>query len=43
LYEPDVDRAAQQDFLQREVTFTDGSSGRRAAEYFLSLLPEARS
>jgi CDP-glycerol glycerophosphotransferase (TagB/SpsB family) len=35
---PGTDQEARQDFIRRECTFTDGSAGRRTAEFFLSLL-----
>jgi hypothetical protein len=38
LQSPAVDREAQGQFLQREVTFTDGTSGEQAAKFYLSLL-----
>lgn len=38
LIEPQVDKEAQRAFVRQECTFTDGSAGRRTAEFFLSLL-----
>lgn len=38
LENPDADREARQRFLVRECTHTDGSAGRRTAEYFISLI-----
>ncbi|GAP09515.1 hypothetical protein BECAL_00659 [Bellilinea caldifistulae] len=38
LTQPDADREARRRFVEREVTFTDGSAGRRTAEYLLSLV-----
>ena len=38
LANPQADRAARQRFIQNECTYTDGSAGKRTAEYFLSLL-----
>ncbi|MEW6180713.1 MAG: hypothetical protein AB1522_12390 [Chloroflexota bacterium] len=38
LMQPDADREARRRFVEREVTFTDGSAGRRTAEYLLSLV-----
>ncbi len=32
---PDIDREAQQAFIRRECTYTDGSAGRRTAEWVL--------
>lgn len=40
LRQPDLERAARRSFVEREVTFTDGSAGRRTGEY-LSRLAEA--
>jgi len=38
LTQPNADREARRRFVEREVTFTDGSAGRRTAEYLLSLV-----
>jgi hypothetical protein len=38
LQTPAVDREAQGQFLQREVTFADGTSGKQAAKFYLFLL-----
>ncbi|MCD6401762.1 MAG: CDP-glycerol glycerophosphotransferase family protein [Anaerolineales bacterium] len=38
LKDPKIDLDAQRAFIKRECTFTDGSSGRRTGEYFLSLI-----
>ena len=38
LQQPHADQAAQERFLHREVTYVDGSAGRRTGEFFLSLL-----
>jgi hypothetical protein len=38
LLEPHADLEAQRRFLAQECTYTDGSSGRRTAEFFLRLL-----
>jgi len=38
LANPQADSAARQRFIQNECTYTDGSAGKRTAEYFLSLL-----
>ncbi len=38
LQNPQTDLDAQRRFLERECTYTDGSSGKRTAEFFLSLL-----
>lgn len=38
LADPLADSEARRAFIQREVTFTDGSAGRRTGEYFVSLL-----
>lgn len=43
---PDADRENRRKFVNEECTFTDGSAGRRTAEYLLSLMnipPEGRS
>lgn len=41
LRRPDEDAAARQNFVEREITYLDGSAGRRTAEYLLSLLGRA--
>jgi len=38
LQDPDADAAAREKFLEDEVTYTDGSAGKRTGEYLLSLL-----
>lgn len=38
LREPDVDQSRSQEFIRRECTYTDGTSGRRTGQYLLSLL-----
>lgn len=38
LADPNADREARQHFIRRECTFTDGSAGRRTADFFISLL-----
>jgi hypothetical protein len=38
LHDPRADQAARRRFVEEECTFTDGSAGRRTAEYFLQLL-----
>jgi hypothetical protein len=38
LQTPEADRKAQRSFLKREVTFADGTSGKQAATFYLSLL-----
>jgi hypothetical protein len=38
LEHPHADEEARMSFLQREVTFTDGSAGRRTGEYLASLV-----
>jgi len=38
LSHPGMDQDARQQFIQRECTFTDGSAGRRTAEFIISLL-----
>jgi hypothetical protein len=38
LNQPDLDRERQKKFLKDEVTFTDGSAGRRTGECILSWL-----
>jgi hypothetical protein len=42
LREPGRDRDARRAFVNREVTFTDGSAGRRTARILLSLLDGVR-
>lgn len=37
LQQPEAHLAARKAFIQREVTYTDASAGRRTGEYFLSL------
>jgi len=38
LTRPSAQQAARQAFVQREITYTDGSAGRRTGEYLASLL-----
>ena len=38
LVDPSLDSAERRKFIRDEVTFTDGSSGRRTAEYLVSLV-----
>lgn len=40
---PQADVPAQRRFLEQECTYTDATSGRRTAEFFLSLLEEGRA
>ena len=40
LLNPDADREARQKFISDEVTYTDGNSGHRTAEYLLSLVEQ---
>jgi hypothetical protein len=42
LQHPDADHDARQSFVQRECTYTDGTSGKRTGEYLLSLLDNAK-
>ncbi len=37
LADPDADSQARRDFVEREVTYTDGSAGRRTGEYLAGL------
>jgi CDP-glycerol glycerophosphotransferase (TagB/SpsB family) len=39
LKDPTIDAAERRAFVEREITYTDGNSGKRTAEYILSLLP----
>lgn len=41
LADPQADAAARRAFLEREITYTDGSAGRRTGEYLLRLLEKA--
>lgn len=41
LNSPELDREARRRFVADEITFTDGSAGRRTAEFFLELLERA--
>ena len=43
LSDPSSQADARRQFVRQEITFTDGSAGRRTADYLLSLLPEAGS
>jgi hypothetical protein len=38
LGDPSADRAARREFVRREITFTDGSAGRRTGEFLASLV-----
>jgi hypothetical protein len=38
LTNPDLDRAERRNFVQEEITYLDGSAGRRTARFILSLL-----
>jgi hypothetical protein len=38
LENPQVDQDARRQFIQRECTYTDGSAGRRTADFWLSIL-----
>ncbi len=38
LKDPGLDREARREFIQREVTYTDGSAGKRTGEYLASLV-----
>jgi hypothetical protein len=40
LSNPHADLEAQRRFLAQECTYLDGSSGRRTAEFFLSLIKQ---
>jgi hypothetical protein len=40
LQDPRKDKQARRAFVEREITFTDGSAGRRTGEYLLSLIKE---
>lgn len=42
LLHPEADRQARRQFVKREVTYTDGSAGKRTGDYFLSLVEEGR-
>ena len=39
LRRPDADASARRSFVEREITYLDGSAGHRTADYLLSLLP----
>lgn len=43
LKDPDLDSEARRAFVAREITFTDGSAGRRTGAYLLSLAGRASS
>jgi hypothetical protein len=43
LENPASEKDERRAFVQDEITFTDGSAGRRTAEYLLSLLPDRAS
>ena len=43
LGDPSSKAEARRQFVQREITYVDGSAGRRTAEFLLSLLPERGS
>jgi hypothetical protein len=38
LTNPALDAAERRRFIEQEITYTDGSSGKRTAEFILSLL-----
>ena len=38
LKDPSLDDAERRKFVEEEITYTDGSSGRRTAEYILNIL-----
>ena len=38
LQDPTMDAENRRAFVKQEITFTDGSAGRRTGEYLLSLL-----
>lgn len=42
LLSPEKDSAARRRFIEQETTFTDGSAGRRTAEFVLSVLSGER-
>jgi hypothetical protein len=39
LLDPQADYEARQDFLKREVTYTDGSAGKRTGEFIKGIIP----
>jgi hypothetical protein len=39
LKDPRADQEARRSFIDREVTFTDGSAGRRTGEFLAGLVP----
>ncbi|MBM3126373.1 MAG: hypothetical protein FJZ87_15110 [Chloroflexi bacterium] len=43
LNDPSLDSAQRRAFVENEITFTDGSSGKRTAEYILHILNEITS
>jgi hypothetical protein len=43
LLDPGKDEAERRSFVEREITYTDGSAGRRTGEYLLSLIEEAEA
>jgi hypothetical protein len=43
LQNPQADQEARRKFVQDECTYTDGSAGRRTADYLLSLLAKGKS
>jgi hypothetical protein len=43
LSDPSSEAEARSRFVQREITYVDGSAGRRTADFLLSLLPERGS
>jgi len=43
LKDPAMDRQARKSFVEREVTFTDGSSGARTGRYLYSLIDRGRT
>jgi len=42
LENPQADGEARRAFLEREVTFTDGSAGKRTGEYITSLVKQEK-
>jgi hypothetical protein len=43
LKDPAAEKDARRTFVEREITYTDGSAGRRTADFLLSLLPRRPS
>jgi hypothetical protein len=42
LQNPDADREQREKFIRDEVTFTDGTAGKRTGEYLVSLLDKIK-